>query len=293
MKKAVIEINNLCKNYGSAMGVKNINLTVYEGEIFGFIGPNGAGKSTTIRTILNFLYPTSGSIKIFGLDSVKDSTKIKKEIGYVPSEVNYYDFMKVKDLLLFNKSFYPNITTKKIDDLCKILELDQDKKISKLSLGNKKKVAVVQALMGNHKLLILDEPTNGLDPLIQNKLFELLKKYQRSGTTIFLSSHNLAEVEKYCDRVGIVKDGKILDIKEVAKINRLDMKKVVIKSDEDINLNIKGIEDLHRINGEIHFIFNNGIDQLIKALSKYKIKDITILPISLEDDFLKYYERGN
>ncbi|MFA5407507.1 MAG: ABC transporter ATP-binding protein [Bacilli bacterium] len=291
MKKQqpIIEISNLCKNYGKERGITNINLEVYEGEMFGFIGPNGAGKSTTIRTMLNFLFPTSGEVKIFGLDSIKDSVLIKENIGYVPSEVNYYDYMKVKDLLLYAASFSKTVDIKRIDELCKEFDLKKDKKISELSFGNKKKVSIIQALLHKPKLLILDEPTNGLDPLMQKKLFDVLKRAQVQGATIFLSSHNLSEVEKYCDRVGVVKDGIIVDIKDVSIINHSSSKKVIIKTSKELKIKVKGISEIEYKNDEYHFNFDGQINELLMALSKCEVDDITVLPLSLEDDFLRYY----
>jgi ABC-2 type transport system ATP-binding protein len=288
-KKTVIEINNLCKNYGTSRGVSKIDLKVYEGEIFGFIGPNGAGKSTTIRAMLNFLFPTSGEIKIFNLDAVTQSHIIEKDIGYVPAEVNYYDYMKVKDVLTFAFTFHDNIESNRINELCKRFDLNIDKKISELSLGNKKKVSIIQSLLHRPKLLILDEPTNGLDPLIQKKLFETLEEERQKGMTIFLSSHNLVEVEKYCDRVGIVIEGKIIDIKDVSKVNNSTIKKIVITTDKKIAIKIEGISDIEYINNELHFKYDGDIKNLLVKLTKYDIKDIAILPLTLEDEFLKYY----
>lgn len=289
-KEIAIDIKKLCKNYGNARGVKDINLKVYKGEMFGFIGPNGAGKSTTIRTMLNFLFPTSGEIKILGMDAVSESKVIKEHIGYVPSEVSYYDYMKVKDLLDFAVTFHNDIDVKRIDELCKLFELNKNKKISELSFGNKKKVSIVQALLHKPKLLILDEPTNGLDPLMQKRLFEALKDIQKEeGTTIFLSSHNLGEVEKYCDRVGIVKDGIIIDIKDVSQINHNIIKKVIITTTDNLKLKTKGIKDTEYINNELHFRFDGNIKDLLIELGNCEIQDITISPLSLEDDFLEYY----
>ncbi|MEG2800246.1 MAG: ABC transporter ATP-binding protein, partial [Erysipelotrichaceae bacterium] len=194
----IIETKNLTKNYGKNRGIQDINISVKEGEIFGFIGPNGAGKSTTIKTLLNFIYPTSGSSKILGMDIVEDSSKIKEYIGYVPSEVRYYDDVKVKDIIKYSKSFYPKTDQEYVDKICNELELDMNKKMGELSLGNKKKVSIAQALIHSPKLLILDEPTNGLDPLMQNKLFNILLKEKEKGNTVFLSSHNLTEVQNLC-----------------------------------------------------------------------------------------------
>lgn len=288
-KNKIIEIKNLCKNYGDLKAVKNLNLDVYEGEIFGFIGPNGAGKSTTIRTMLNFLFPTDGSIKIMGMDAVEDSHLIKEHIGYVPSEVNYYDYMKVRDLLEFASSFHEDIDYDRLDKLCRDFGLDQNRKINELSFGNKKKVSIIQALLHKPKLLILDEPTNGLDPLMQKKLFEVLDNAQKEGTTIFLSSHNLGEVEKHCSRVGIIKDGEIVDIKDVSKINRSSIKKVVITTNKKLKLKHDGIKNIEYIDNELHFRYDGNIKELLEELVKYDINDIAILPLSLEEDFLHYY----
>ena len=288
----IIETNNLCKSYGKSRGIIDVNLKIKEGEIFGFVGPNGAGKSTTIRTLLNFIFPTSGSAKILGKDIVKESSEIKKYIGYVPSEVKFYDEVKVKDIIKYSASFYNNVSQEEVDKLYKILDVDINKKMSELSLGNKKKVAIVQALIHRPKLLILDEPTNGLDPLIQKKLFELLEEARENGTTVFLSSHNLVEVENLCDRVAVIKDGKIIDTIVIEKLAKKLGLRIVIKSNE-IN------EDkINEINGQViskeknEFIFhyNNGVDALVKELSKYKIEKLLISEQTLEDTFMNYYE---
>lgn len=288
-----IETKNLTKSYGKSRGISDINLTVKEGEIFGFVGPNGAGKSTTIRTLLNFIFPDSGEAEIFGKDIVKESSEIKKILGYVPSEVKFYDEIKVKDIIKYSSSFYGSCSREEIESLCEKLEVELDKKMGELSLGNKKKVAIVQALIHNPKILILDEPTNGLDPLIQKKLFEILLEQNKKGTTVFLSSHNLIEVENFCHRVAVIKEGKIIDTIEIDKLtNKLGLK--VIIEGEKINK-----EDIEAFSGEVisikgkEIIFNysSGADKLIKELSKFTINKILIHEQSLEDTFMNYYER--
>ena len=286
--KTVIKITNLCKNYGESRGIVDINLEVYEGEIFGFVGPNGSGKSTTIRTMLNFIYKTSGSINILGYDSVTESPLIKKEIGYVSSEVSFYDYMTTYDLLKYSISFYKDIDDKRIEELCREFELDMHKKIRELSLGNKKKVSLIQAIIHNPKLIILDEPTSGLDPLMQKKLFEILKKMK---ATVFLSSHNLAEVEKYCDRVAIVKEGLVVDVKKISEININLTKHIIIKTNRKLILKTKGISDINYKEKELSFTFDGNIQELLKEISEYEIKDISILPRSLEESILEYYGR--
>lgn len=287
-----IETNNLTKSYGKSRGIVDVNLKVKEGEIFGFVGPNGAGKSTTIRTLLNFIFPTSGKASIFGKDIVKESSEIKKILGYVPSEVKFYDEVKVKDIIKYSTSFYGGSSKEEIDSLCEKLEVELEKKMGELSLGNKKKVAIVQALIHNPKILILDEPTNGLDPLIQKKLFEILLEQNKKGTTVFLSSHNLVEVENFCHRVAVIKEGKIIDTIEIDKLTKKLGLKVIIEAEGLKKDDIEAFDgEVISANGrEIIFNYSNGADKLIKELSKFYIDKILIHEQSLEDTFMNYYE---
>ena len=289
-----IEIKNLTKVYGKNRGIQDINISVKEGEIYGFIGPNGAGKSTTIKTLLNFIYPTSGEALIFGMDSVKESEKIKEYIGYVPSEVRYYDDVKVKDIIKYAQSFYPKSNKEYVDRICNELELDMNKKMGELSLGNKKKVAIAQSLINNPKLLILDEPTNGLDPLMQKKLFNILIEEKEKGNIVFLSSHNLVEVQNLCDRVCVIKEGKIVDIIEIEKSKtQLKLKVTLSSSDitDDIVLNLS--DKILDKNGKLYtFIYSKNIDSLVKELANYKIDELLIEKENLEDAFLNYYENN-
>lgn len=289
-----IEIKNLTKVYGKNRGIKDINISVKEGEIYGFIGPNGSGKSTTIKTLLNFIYSTSGEALIFGMDSVKESEKIKEYVGYVPSEVRYYDDVKVKDIIKYAQSFYPKSNKEYVDRICNELELDMNKKMGELSLGNKKKVAIAQSLINNPKLLILDEPTNGLDPLMQKKLFNILIEEKEKGNTVFLSSHNLVEVQNLCDRVCVIKEGKIVDIIEIEK-SKTELKLKVTLSSSDItddivlNLSYKILDK----NGKLYtFIYSKNIYSLVKELANYKIDELLIEKENLEDAFLNYYENN-
>lgn len=293
----IIETKNLTKSYNKNRGIESINISVNEGEIYGFIGPNGAGKSTTIKTLLNFIYPTSGSGTIFGMDIVKDSCKIKENIGYVPSEVKYYDAVKVKDIMKYAQSFYPNVSDDDLGKICMELELDMEKKMGELSLGNKKKVAIAQALIQNPKLLILDEPTNGLDPLMQKKLFNILVEEKKKGNTVFLSSHNLNEVQNLCDRVAVIKEGKIIDIIELEKATETLGLKITLSS-KDINKEI--ILDLggkilseakdENKNNSFIFLYYKDANSLVKELCKYTIEELLIEKENLEDTFLNYYE---
>lgn len=289
---SIIEIKNLTKSYGKNRGIDNVNLSINKGEIFGFIGPNGAGKSTTIKVLLNLIFPTSGDAKIFDLDCVTETTKIKEQIGYVPSEVRYYDNMKVKELIHYAISFYKDIDKDYVEELCKTFDVEIEKNMSELSLGNKKKVAIVQALIHKPKLLILDEPTNGLDPLIQQKLFNTLLRAKEEGTTIFLSSHNLTEVEEFCDRVAIIREGKIIDVKNIADFANKKIKKVTLIISEDIKdelLSI-GAENLEASKDMISFNYDDDINKLISALSKYKLDNLIIEEKKLSEAFMSYYD---
>ena len=290
----VIEVKNLTKNYGKSRGITDVSFNVEEGEIFGFIGPNGAGKSTTIRTLLSLIYPTSGSATIFGKDCVKFSNEIKKEIGYLPSEVFYYDKMKVKDLLKYSASFYKKDCTKRINELAEIMDLDLNKKIDDLSFGNKKKVGIVQGLLHEPKLIILDEPTSGLDPLMQQKFFDLLKEENKKGVTILFSSHILSEVEKICDRVAIIKEGKLIKLEKMSTLKENKHKRFKIESNTDIDkdyFNIPGVNKLEIKDSTISFIFRGNINVIMKKLSAIDISNLWIEEPDLEEIFMHYYEK--
>jgi len=290
----VIEVKNLTKNYGKSRGITDVSFNVEEGEIFGFIGPNGAGKSTTIRTLLSLIYPTSGSATIFGKDCVKFSTEIKKEIGYLPSEVFYYDKMKVKDLLKYSASFYKKDCTKRINELAEIMDLDLNKKIDDLSFGNKKKVGIVQGLLHEPKLIILDEPTSGLDPLMQQKFFDLLKEENKKGVTILFSSHILSEVEKICDRVAIIKEGKLIKLEKMSTLKENKHKRFKIESNTDIDkdyFNIPGVNKLEIKDNTISFIFRGNINVIMKKLSAIDISNLWIEEPDLEEIFMHYYQK--
>lgn len=287
-----IETCNLTKNYGKSRGVIDINLKVNEGEFYGFIGPNGAGKSTTIRLLFNFIYPTSGSAKILGKDCVKESKDIKEEVGFVPSEVNYYKNMKVSDILNYAQSFKSEKNIDRLEELCEIFEVEKNKLVGELSLGNRKKVAIIQALLNRPRLLILDEPTNGLDPLMQKKLFEILVEENKKGTTIFFSSHNLTEVQRFCHRVAIIREGKLVEVKKVDELLGANVSKVTINSKDDLKalLKNKHIANITQEADTVSFLYNGDINILIKELCSIKIKELKIEEPALEDTFMSYYE---
>ncbi|MCO1603296.1 ABC transporter ATP-binding protein [Desulfosporosinus nitroreducens] len=291
----VIEINNLTKNYGKERGIIDVSFNVEEKEIFGFIGPNGAGKSTTLRTLLALIYPTSGSAKIFGKDCIKYGPEIKKEIGYLPSEVFYYDKMKVIDLLKYSASFYKKDCSKRISELADAMDLNLNKKIDDLSFGNKKKVGIVQGLLHEPKLIILDEPTSGLDPLMQQKFFELLQEENKKGATILFSSHILGEVQRMCNRVAIIKEGRIIQLEKISALQENNYKKIrvqtTVKLDENY-FNIDGVSNLVVSQNMISFLFKGNINSIMKKISEIEIINVWVEEPDLEEIFLHFYEKG-
>jgi ABC-2 type transport system ATP-binding protein len=287
-----IETNKLTKTYGKARGIIDVDLKVEEGEIFGFIGPNGAGKSTTIRTLLSLIHKTSGSASIFGMDCEKDKVKILAEVGYLPSEVFYYDNMKVIDLLKYSASFYKKDCTERIRKLADVLELDLNRKIEDMSLGNKKKVGIVQGLLHSPKLIILDEPTSGLDPLMQKKFFDLIMEENKRGATILFSSHILSEVQRICDRVAIIKEGRIVQVNKISDLQQNSYKKVSFLVDGTFrsdSLTLDGINNLEVNGSNVSFIYQGNLNQLLGEINNYKLNNIDIVEPSLEEIFMHYY----
>ncbi len=290
----IIEIKDLTKSYGKNRGVEKITLEVEEGEIFGFIGPNGAGKSTLIRTILGLQKQTSGEATIFGHDIKNFAKEIASNVGYLPSEVFYYDGMKVKDLLKYSASFYDHDCSARITELSNRLDLDLNRKIDDLSYGNRKKVGIVQALLHSPKLLILDEPTGGLDPLMQQTFFEILEEENKRGVTIFLSSHILSEVQRMCGRVAIIKEGQIIEVNNVKEMSEENYKKCHLILQEpslatDLE-QVEGLTDFKNDGVKISFIFKGDMNKLIDQFTKYEIKDLAIEEPSLEEIFIHFYK---
>lgn len=294
-----ISVKNLTKHYGASLGVENLTLDVRNGEIFGFIGPNGAGKSTTIRTLLGLIKPTSGSAEVFGKAITTSGPAIREDIGYLPSEVFYYDTMRVKDLLRYSASFYHK-PKKDIENrmlqLAKLLDLDLTKKIDELSYGNKKKVGIIQGLQHSPKLIILDEPTGGLDPLMQQTFFQLLREENKRGATILFSSHILSEVQKLCDRVAIIKEGKLVAIEDIRTLRKNSHVKVQVELAAPIDrawLKLKGISNIHTNGAQLSFLYRGDINTVTKLLAQMKLRDALIEEPSLEEIFMHFYEKDH
>ncbi len=270
----VIEIKNLTKNYGKNRGVSDVSFEVKEGDIFGFLGPNGAGKSTTIRSMLGFIQYESGDIKILGKDARKYREEILKEIGYMPSEAMFYPHMKVKEIIKMAADLRRMDCSEEAKKLCERLQVDVNKKISELSLGNRKKVSIVCAMQHKPKLFIFDEPTSGLDPLMQTEFFELIKEYVKEGVTCMLSTHILSEVKQYCNNVAIMKDGKIQRVDSVENLTKTSAKRIKVVKDGKY-------ED---------YIFEGNLNDLVQDLAAHQITDILIEEPSLDEIFMGYYE---
>ena len=291
MRKSILEIQNLTKYYGKILGVEDLSLKLEEGEIFGFIGPNGAGKSTTIRCLMNLINKTSGKVLIENEEFNKDDLEIKEKIGYLPSEIHLYDDLTVKEMLDYHESFYHKNIHKRRIELVKRFELDEKKKIEDLSLGNLKKLGIILAFMHEPKILILDEPTSGLDPIMQNIFYDLLKEEKIKGNTIFYSTHILNEVSKICDRVGIIRNGRLIKVEKIEKLSKKSLTFVTItsKQSKEIIKDLK-INTISEDENTIKFGNNLPHDELIKKLSKYNIDRILIEEATLEDMFLHYYK---
>lgn len=290
MNEYILETKHLKKYYGNSLGIEDVSIKLKKGEIYGFIGPNGAGKSTTIRTIIGLINKTGGKVLINNKEYNLDDLETKQKIGYLPSEINLYDDMKVKEILDYHESFYKKETSKKRKKLVKLLKINEEKKIQDLSMGNLKKVGIVLALIHDPEILILDEPTNGLDPIMQNVLHDILKEEKEKGTAILYSSHVLSEVSNLCDKIGFIKSGKIIKEDTIENIKKENYTYLTIGSDEidkikdELKLEIK-----EEKNNEVKFINNIDINTLIKKLGKYKIDKLLIEEISLEDLFANYY----
>lgn len=295
LKVSILETKNLTKHYGRSRGIVNVSISIEKGEIFGFIGPNGAGKSTTIRTLLGFLKPSDGSASIFGMDCFSRIREIKARLGYVPAEVSYYDDMKIKDLLEYSAAFYGKNCRGRMDELCETFGIETNKRIDSLSYGNKKKVAIVQALLHEPELLIFDEPTGGLDPLMQNRFFEVLREEKSKGATIFFSSHVLSEVEKMCDRVAIIKEGSILKVESIDKLRENKYRKLRLDHSPEVKPDISdlpGVSSLKSDPGCTEFMYGGDINLLLGKLAQTRLDNVSIEEPSLEEIFMHYYNKG-
>lgn len=288
-----IKTENLTKFYGKSRGIIDVSLSIDEGEFFGFIGPNGAGKSTLIRTLLGLIAPTSGRAEIFGRDVVTERTEILKSVGYMPSEAKFYSGMRVGEMLDLSAKLRGVDCTAEQKLLCERLELDTSRKIDELSLGNRKKVGIVTALQHNPALCILDEPTSGLDPLMQKEFYSILSERCKAGATVFLSSHILAEIARYCNRAAIIREGKILVTESVENLAHTGIKRVALRgvSEPESFRAIDGIRDVTMADGAVKFLYSGEAGALLSHLAKINPTDVSITDPELDEILISYYGR--
>lgn len=286
-----IETNRLTKFYGKSRGITDLDLTVSEGEFFGFIGPNGAGKSTTIRTLLGLIRPSGGSAKIFGRDIAADRNQILADIGYLPSEAVFYSGMRVREVLKLSADLRKKDCSTEAKKLCCRLDLDPSRKIQELSFGNRKKVAIVCALQHAPRLCILDEPTSGLDPLMQREFFSILQERNGQGCTVFLSSHILSEIQRNCTRAAIIREGKLIACDSVESLSRSNAKRIHIQGRTDLSA-LSDIRDVQHTENGVSFLYGGDINRLLKVLSEHLIQDLSVSEPDLEEIFMHYYTEG-
>lgn len=286
-----IETSGLTKLYGKARGITDVNLAVPEGDFLGFIGPNGAGKSTTIRILLGLIAPTGGAARIFGEDIRGKRTELLARIGYMPSEAYFYRGMKAGEVLEYSAGLRKKDCTREAGRLCDRLGLDVRKRVDQLSLGNRKKVSIVCALQHEPELCILDEPTSGLDPLIQREFYKILAERNQAGATIFLSSHVLAEIQKYCRHAAIIREGRILACDSIENLGHANAKKVTLSGITAPPV-LEGIQNVKTEADTVSFLYSGEMQKLLNALAQLKVTDVTITEPDLEEIFMHYYKEG-
>ncbi|NLZ89591.1 MAG: ABC transporter ATP-binding protein [Clostridiales bacterium] len=289
---AVISTDALTKRYGRARGIENVDLSVNHGDIFGFIGPNGAGKSTLIRTLLGLIRPSGGHAQVFGLDILKKKKEILRRIGYMPAEASYYPKMRARDVLRMSADLRRMDCSREAARLCERFDLDPSRQVAELSFGNRKKVSIVCALQHNPTLLILDEPTSGLDPLIQKAFWEVLKQRNAEGTTIFLSSHVLSEVQHHCRHAAIIREGRIIVSGTVEELSRSSARRVTLRGISELPPLPEGVLEVSHSSSEIALLYSGDMKQLMNALAPVPFTDITITEPELEEIFFHFYEKA-
>lgn len=289
----IIQTENLTKYYGEARGIIDVNLSVTEGEVFGFLGPNGAGKSTTIRTLLDLIRPTRGRASIFGLDSHQDALEIHRRTGMLPGDLALYPRLTGTQNLHYLANLRGGVDWAFVEELAERLDSDLSRKVKNYSSGNRQKIGLIQALMHKPELLILDEPTSGLDPLIQQEFYKLVKEAQANGQTVFLSSHVLPEVERVCDRVGIIREGRLVTVEKVVEMKDKALRRMEIVFDGDVPAaafrDIPGVRDVETHNNHLTCTIVGVMDRLVKAAAQYTVVTMTSREPNLEEIFLTYY----
>lgn len=291
----VIVVKDLKKYFGKLHAVDGISFEVKKGEIFGFLGPNGAGKSTTIRCLMGFNNPTSGSISMLGYNMLTNSTAAKQSIGYLPGNVKLYDNWTGWDHI----RFFENVRgkSKNLEDLIKRFDFNPSAKFRHLSSGNKQKLGLILALMNDPKLIIMDEPTVGLDPLLQFEIYKVLIEMRNRGATILISSHNLPEVERLCDRIAIIKNGKLVAVESIKTIGAKKIHKIEVQFGDEFKASEfakeAGVSKVEEIAGGLMITASGDLNQVLKTITKHKVTNLEVTHASLEDVFMKFYERDD
>lgn len=294
--QVVIHIEGLTKHYGSVQALNDLNLDVYKGEIFGYLGPNGAGKTTTIRTLLDLIRPTAGSAQILGHDVNRDSVALHEHIGNLPGELALWDQMTGWDLVRYLGGLRGGVDETYVGELAERLDMDMTRRAKDCSSGMKRKLGLIQAMMHKPEVLILDEPTNGLDPLVQQTFHQLMREVTDEGRTVFLSSHNLPEVEAICDRVGILRHGRLRAVESIAELKEVRFRWMTLKLGNGADVAkfdaLEGVSDVSSENGTIRFRVTGELDPVIKLAAQHHVIDLTYVEPSLEEIFLEYYGDG-
>ncbi len=294
MPQTILTLNRVTKHYGTSRGIEEVSLDVHSGEVFGFLGPNGAGKTTTIRLILDMIRPSSGNIIIFGQDSRLQSVDLHRRIGFLSGDIEMDPHLTGKQYITYMANIHGNVSDKRIAHYTSLLNVELHKKIRHLSRGNKQKIGLVIALMHDPELLVFDEPTTGLDPIIQAQFNELIHDFTKSGKTVFFSSHILSEVQNICDRVGFIKDGSLVAVQPLEELLQQSFRKVRIllqrNRDAESLKKLKGMQSVN-INGKaISGHFTGDAAELVQSLAHLKPRDVLIEEPQLEDLFMHYYE---
>jgi ABC-2 type transport system ATP-binding protein len=293
---AVIETDGLTKLYGKARGIKDVTFSVEPGEVFGLLGPNGAGKTTAIRTLLDMLHPTSGSATIFGLDSRRQSVAIRARLGNLPGDFGYGKRASGREALALLARLRGVPTLDRAEALAQRFRADLDRRLGELSRGNRQKVGLILSLFHEPELLILDEPTSGLDPLMQEEFLALVREERERGCAVLISSHELDEVERVCDRVGIIRDGRLIAVERVADLLGKTQRRVSVEFSEQVDLeqlrSLPGVSDLVAEDGRVSFHVSGDLDAVVKAISRHTVADLEFAHPTLEEVFLTYYEDG-
>ncbi len=292
----VIVAEHLTKFYGSSRGVVDLEFEVHAGEVFGYLGPNGAGKSTTIRTMLDFIRPTSGTITVLGLDPITETPELHRRVGYVPGEFGLYERLTAREYLKTFTALRAGAGADRVEDLARRLALDLDVKIRDLSHGNKRKVGLLQAFMHEPDLLVLDEPTQGLDPLVQQEFYAMIDEARERGATVFLSSHVMPEVERVCDRVAIIREGRLITVDDVGDLKAKALRTVEFHFEGPVPASafasLASVVDAEQRGDSVLMTVRGPLDEVVKEAARHPVVNVETREPSLEDIFLEAYRNG-